>query len=354
MIVLTFIFFPIDKPPPLPLPSVQSPAGAHYALPDSPISNYHPSIDNGETISPEVMSPEHYTRTPPPSYLPPKPDEIPTSDVFYAEPDTPAPPKTIAGYCEPIDAVIPGDGVFPNPVYEEIYAEPYQGVSGTSLYANPSTDLKVKHDNFKEFPREKLIFKEKIGDGQFGEVHLGEAEGLGDILGEEFNSNRKVLVAIKKLKPDVDKNIKSDFFKEVKIMAGIQHENVIRLLGVCKDDPMCMIVEYMVNGDLNQFLKERELAPGKGMNKEKVLTYQALIYMASQVAAGMKYMASLKFVHRDLATRNCLVGHSYTVKIADFGMSRHLYSKHYYRVQGRVILPIRWMAPECILQGVYV
>lgn len=329
--------------------SLQSPAGTHYALPDSPISNFHSPIDNGET-----MSPEHYTRTPSPSYLPPKPDEIAASDVFYAEPDTPAPTKTKAGYSEPIDAVIPGDGVFPNPVYEEIYAEPYQGVSGTSLYANPTTDLKVKHDTFMEFPREKLVFKEKIGDGQFGEVHLGEAEGLGDILGDEFSINRKVLVAIKRLKPDVDKNIKSDFFKEVKIMAGIQHENVIRLLGVCKDDPMCMIVEYMVNGDLNQFLKERELAPGKGLNKEKVLTYQALIYMASQVAAGMKYMASLKFVHRDLATRNCLVGHSYTVKIGDFGMSRHLYSKHYYRVQGRVILPIRWMAPECILQGMYV
>jgi len=53
-------------------------------------------------------------------------------------------------------------------------------------------------------------------------------------------------------------------------MSGIEHENVIRLLGVCKDDPMCMIVEYMVNGDLNQFLKERELAPGTKGNKEKV------------------------------------------------------------------------------------
>lgn len=46
-------------------------------------------------------------------------------------------------------------------------------------------------------------------------MHLGEAEGLWDSLGVEKNANKRVLVAIKKLKPEVDKNIKEDFFKEV-------------------------------------------------------------------------------------------------------------------------------------------
>ena len=45
----------------------------------------------------------------------------------------------------------------------------------------------------------------------------------------------------------------------------------------------------------------------------------------------MRYLHSLDFIHRDVATRNCLVGHAYNVKIADFGMSRDIYSEHYYR-----------------------
>lgn len=65
------------------------------------------------------------------------------------------------------------------------------------------------------------------------------------------------------------------------------------------------------------------------------LTQSQMLHIAQQIAAGMVYLASQHFVHRDLATRNCLVGENLLVKIGDFGMSRDVYSTDYYRVSPR-------------------
>ncbi|KAG8536591.1 hypothetical protein GDO81_026048, partial [Engystomops pustulosus] len=186
-------------------------------------------------------------------------------------------------------------------------------------------------------------------------VHLCEVEGLQDFLEMSSSdcSNQPVLVAVKMLRANVTKTARNDFLKEIKIISRLKHPNIIRLLGVCvRDDPLCMITEYMENGDLNQFLSQREIrSQFTTANNIPSVSPQNLLYMSTQIAAGMKYLASLNFVHRDLATRNCLVGNSHTIKIADFGMSRNLYSGDYYRIQGRAVLPIRWMAWESILLG---
>ncbi|XP_052003753.1 epithelial discoidin domain-containing receptor 1-like [Xyrauchen texanus] len=257
------------------------------------------------------------------------------------------------------------------PHYAEADIISLQGVSGNNTYAFPALSASMPTDcpPLPELPRERLIFKEKLGEGQFGEVHLCEIENLQDLPNLEFTFNvtpgkeRPLLVAVKILRPDASKNARNDFLKEVKILSRLKDTNIIQLLGVCvSSDPLCMVTEYMESGDLNQYLSQRVLLDKTGpLHNTPTISYPALISMASQIASGMKFLSSLNFVHRDLATRNCLVGgdrgegedrgEERQIKIADFGMSRNLYAGDYYRIQGRAVLPIRWMAWECILMG---
>ncbi|XP_072096745.1 discoidin domain-containing receptor 2-like isoform X1 [Mobula birostris] len=233
-----------------------------------------------------------------------------------------------------------------------------QGMTGNNTYAVPALtmdSLLKKELSVGEISRQQLHFREKLGEGQFGEVHLCEAVNTNESQQPDlFNSGHiSGLVAVKMLRSDVTIHARNNFLKEVKIMSRLKDPNIIRLLGICiRDDPLCMVTEYMENGDLNQFLSQRVLENHFTLaNNLPSVSYRCLLHMMTQVASGMKYLSSLNFVHRDLATRNCLVGNHYTIKIADFGMSRNLYSGDYYRIQGRAVLPIRWMAWESILLG---
>ncbi|KAG9338381.1 hypothetical protein JZ751_025785 [Albula glossodonta] len=245
------------------------------------------------------------------------------------------------------------DGV---PHYAEADIVNLQGVTGSNTYSVPALTMDLlsgKDVAVGEFPRKLLTFKEKLGEGQFGEVHLCEAERTEDLMDKDFSfdisADQPILVAVKMLREDANKSARNDFLKEIKIMSRLKDPNIVRLLGVCmSSDPLCMITEYMENGDLNQFLSRH--GPDE-QGSTPTVSYSNLHHMATQIASGMKYLSSLNFVHRDLATRNCLVGKKYTIKIADFGMSRNLYSGDYYRIQGRAVLPIRWMSWESILLG---
>uniref|UniRef100_A0A8C6TGY5 receptor protein-tyrosine kinase n=1 Tax=Neogobius melanostomus TaxID=47308 RepID=A0A8C6TGY5_9GOBI len=243
------------------------------------------------------------------------------------------------------------------PHYAETDIVSLQGVTGSNMYAVPALtvdSLTRKDISAAEFPRHRLLFREKLGEGQFGEVHLCEAEGLADFLGEGPRADsRSVLVAVKQLRADATSQARNDFLKEIKIMSRLNDPNIIRLLCVCvTSDPLCMVTEYMENGDLNMFLSQREVESTlTHANNIPSVSLSELLHMSVQIASGMKYLASLNFVHRDLATRNCLLDRRLTIKISDFGMSRNLYSSDYYRIQGRAVLPIRWMAWESILLG---
>ena len=191
----------------------------------------------------------------------------------------------------------------------------------------------------------------QIGIGQFGEVILATTKGLShkDIgLSKDDDKNVTIDVAVKKMKPNSDKLLQIAFEKEIKFMGQLKHDNVVRLLATSSDEENpFMVMEYMKNGDLNQFLLGHHISVENSPLEKGQLSPQDLLSMSIQVASGLSYLASHNYIHRDVATRNCLVGDNNVVKIADFGLSRSLYDSVYYRVQGKAKMPIRWMATEC-------
>lgn len=87
------------------------------------------------------------------------------------------------------------------------------------------------------------------------------------------------------------------------------------------------------------------------------LSLPELLKMCVDVAKGCRYLEETHFVHRDLACRNCLVSSTdpleRIVKIGDFGLARDIYKNDYYRKEGEGLLPVRWMALESLIDGVF-
>ncbi|NXN84522.1 NTRK1 factor, partial [Bombycilla garrulus] len=229
---------------------------------------------------------------------------------------------------------------------------------GSSPLSSAESKLEGLKSNFIENPqyfcnacvhhvqRRDIVLKWELGEGAFGKVFLAECYNL-------LPEQEKMLVAVKALK-EVTESARLDFQREAELLTVLQHEHIVKFYGVCTEgEPLIMVFEYMKHGDLNRFLRSHgpdakilEQGPGQPQGP---LALGHMLHIATQIASGMVYLASLHFVHRDLATRNCLVGHDLVVKIGDFGMSRDIYSTDYYRVGGRTMLPIRWMPPESIL-----
>ena len=246
-------------------------------------------------------------------------------------------------YSEPIQPSLFTDAVEISSDCEDLH--PYAPIYTLPLNLSKSKEvlLKVFGSNIREI--------RELGMGQFGKVILAETVGLSAkelrLSESDDDKSKSTLVAVKKLKSDAPDSTKEAFEKEVKFMSRLTNKNVIHILGVCYEDTPFIMMEYMEKGDLNQYLQKFKTLSTTDSEPQGQIATRSLVHIATQIASAMKYLASHNFVHRDLATRNCLVGPNYLVKISDFGMSRSLYDSRYYRIHGRFVLPVRWMAFEC-------
>ncbi|XP_026748879.2 proto-oncogene tyrosine-protein kinase ROS isoform X1 [Galleria mellonella] len=194
--------------------------------------------------------------------------------------------------------------------------------------------------------REQITLTKFLGSGAFGEVFEGVARQIN-------GSTSDTKVAVKTLRKGATEQEKTEFLKEAALMSNFKHEHILRLLGVCLDnDPNYIIMELMEGGDLLSYLRAKRAS----LYTPESLTLLDLVNMCVDVTKGCRYLEEMHFVHRDLACRNCLVAQragGRVVKIGDFGLARDIYKNDYYRKEGEGLLPVRWMAVECLVDGVF-
>uniref|UniRef100_H3CAC1 Tyrosine-protein kinase receptor TYRO3 n=1 Tax=Tetraodon nigroviridis TaxID=99883 RepID=H3CAC1_TETNG len=209
-----------------------------------------------------------------------------------------------------------------------------------------NTDLKNKLQDVL-IPERLLTLGHMLGKGEFGSVR--EA-----FLKMEDSSVQKV--AVKVLKSDITSSEDIEqCLKEAAYMTDFDHPNVIQLIGVSLQRrpgqrlPVPMVVlPFMKHGDLHTFLLLSRLG-----EHPFELSLQTLLRFMLDVARGMEYLSSRNIIHRDLAARNCMLSATMSVCVADFGLSKKIYSGDYYR-QGSVSkLPVKWIALESLADNVY-
>ncbi|KAG5260943.1 hypothetical protein AALO_G00298250 [Alosa alosa] len=181
----------------------------------------------------------------------------------------------------------------------------------------------------------ELSLGEKLGSGSFGVVKRGEWH---------TPTGRVIPVAVKSLRNSLSRQTDTltDFLQEVTVMQSLDHPNIIHLYGVVLTQPLKMVTELAQLGSLYDMLRSRQ--------GEYPLA--RLWLFSTQIAAGMEYLESRRFIHRDLAARNVLLASRELVKIGDFGLMRGLgQDKDHYVMTAHKRIPFAWCAPESLRVG---
>ncbi|XP_062851436.1 mitogen-activated protein kinase kinase kinase 21 [Trichomycterus rosablanca] len=187
-------------------------------------------------------------------------------------------------------------------------------------------------------PFGELFLEEIIGVGGFGKVYRG--------------TWCDQVVAVKAARQDPDEDITvtaQSVRQEAKLFSMLHHPNIIRLEGVCLEEPnLCLVMEYAQGGTLNRALAGRRVPP------------HILVNWAVQIARGMQYLheeAAVPIIHRDLKSSNILllekienndIGRK-TLKITDFGLAREWHKTTKMSAAGTY----SWMAPEVIKSSLF-
>jgi cyclin-dependent kinase len=122
-----------------------------------------------------------------------------------------------------------------------------------------------------------------------------------------------VLVVFKEITHDEVTGIKQEALREVILLKGLNHPNIIRLLDVLYGlSKVTLVLEYMPY-DLSKVISQ--LPPGKGIRPDIVKSFMR------QILSAVDYFHQRRIYNRDLCPRNIMVDKDDVLKIIDFGLA---------------------------------
>ncbi|XP_046549583.1 tyrosine-protein kinase STK-like [Haliotis rubra] len=125
---------------------------------------------------------------------------------------------------------------------------------------------------------------------------------------------------------------------EYLIMESLRHVRLVQPLAVCTDcEPVLLIMEYMNNGSLHDFLRKTDCPH---------LEFNMVKSMCQQIAEGMAFLEFRSFIHGNLQSSNILMGEHHTVKITNAWQGTYDSQEW---VDGDDWSLNKWMAPEVAL-----
>src|SRR5262249_20162299 len=139
-----------------------------------------------------------------------------------------------------------------------------------------------------------------------------------------------------------DPDMVTRFYREARVMARLNHPNIVRVLDIDRDDSLdfhYFVMEYLQGKTLSQHLREQGPLP-----LPEVLT------IAGQVAVALAYAHTHTppVIHRDIKPANIMIEHSSgRVVLMDFGIAKELGDKEMTRAEV-VVGTLKYCSPEQI------
>ncbi|KAK2413691.1 cysteine-rich receptor protein kinase [Trifolium repens] len=137
-----------------------------------------------------------------------------------------------------------------------------------------------------------------------------------------------------------------EFFNEVNLISGIEHNNLVKLLGCSIEGPESLLVyEYFPNQSLDQFLFENR--------RTQILNWKQRFNIIRGTAEGLAYLhqgTKKRIIHRDIKSSNILLDDNLSPKIADFGLARCFAADKTHLSTG-IAGTLGYMAPEYVIRG---